>query len=1001
MKNRNSPRRRDINELAISPKHKKQLERAQNRYSNDLAEKYLIETFDRFRNEETEGFPHLFKREKGAFMHFDLMKMLDDCEKDNGDFDWDAIQQQSTLFCNPLGEGEYDQNKRIPGKSSGGTPPGQRIVNAGWLCLTYEYDGLDGADLEMQLDWFAGKPENCSFAKVHSALSKYPDYRGYCVVFSGHKSLHIHTVWDIRHLSKELSQNTTKPIKTLWSGDVPDEALGPLYRMAWADVAEVITDKLDTNITFDTRLRSLVQKRRSPWGVRTISKSGNIHGFHVGDQVVQTVVQERINNSVPRGAKNAPLFSINKYNKVAPLMRDSQRRPSNRAVRCDARSAVIDKLKTYLADQWGSGFPEPVEIQFDGIHNILFFRNDVHDIHPSTMVQGDFRRLILAGRGAPAGDVFLPNDLSLDETLDLLFPEDSSEFVSHQSRRLRDRMIGPRRFAAKATDKESARNEAGRILRCVSDFSGLTLVQAPEGLGKTYALLNSAMELRWDEDAVRYQNAVARGDTPELTKGFTVVSCSSYLQLHEKRDELLHMPDSPANAIVLPSISKIYHEALEQFPEQTALTTRDAGDHEYRSLIEAIQAIQPHVYARMKVLRDELWKCEDGTARFQSDAFVFMVHDLLKVWPHALYTRAFLHPEFQDEFDPDEAKPYADQMLPYRVIFDEVSWNDLVVVYDEEIVLFAASVREQCKKPSGKGWDDATLSERTHAYGVTLQKTGVSRKDFGFEDCDAIVRLNFKAEDRFAVDTETIPFGKGRSDKNIYAVTHGNAYYSKSLRWFRSLGCPVIILTTEDLPRLIAKAINQTASNADKITIINLTNTPHLQRDTVDLVLEERVRGPRKQTGDFEKSDQSVVELAEELLANGWDHVISDKLGNAKDKFEPGTTMTHVAARGRNDLVGKRIATFATYPSVNEFERLNVLGVAFDIANPIAVSFRDKIYQDLGRNLGFRYVPGQTESMHAVFIKPSLFRDINKLSCEGIEGIGYDRYNFRLLPYST
>jgi hypothetical protein len=65
----------------------------------------------------------------------------------------------------------------------------------------------------MQLDSFSGKPDACRFAAVHKALSTYADYRGYASIFSGHKSVHIDIVFDIRHLSKELFDSNDRTLR--------------------------------------------------------------------------------------------------------------------------------------------------------------------------------------------------------------------------------------------------------------------------------------------------------------------------------------------------------------------------------------------------------------------------------------------------------------------------------------------------------------------------------------------------------------------------------------------------------------------------------------------------------------------------------------------------------------------------------------------------------------------------------------------------------------------
>lgn len=984
-------------DLNISPKHQQQLERARRRGSSEFFEKVIISALGAAQNGQVPGYPHLYYRTDGNFSDQEMDEILEASAGEDDDNYLVAVMEATELFTNPLGPADFEAYRRVPGKFSGWTPPNQRVVNAGWMVLTFEYDGDDRSDLEMQLDWFAGKAENCQFAKVHKALCGHADYRGYCAVFSGHKSVHIHTVWDIRHLSKDLVSSAPRSVQKLWSGDIPDRDLIGLHRIVWAEVAAIINRELCTNLTFDTGLQSYVQKRRSPGGIRRITKAGNLHGFAIGDDIEQVVLQERMLSRSPADAGPSPLISFEKSRSITQFSRDALNIPSRRAVDPGQSDAVISLLQNHLRQQGWDEYPKPVRIDFDGTNNLLFFKNDAADVHPNTLVRGDYRRLLGAGRGTHVGDLFLPNDLTLDETLDLLVPPGSKQMQDQDNYRAPRLAVGKDRFPMMARDKKSARAEASRILDQVSQGAGLVLVQAPEGTGKTYALFNSLVEQRWDADAERFQNAIHRDDPPTRHLGFTIIACASHEQVYEKRDELLDVSNPPASVVVLRSVSQLYRTALTGFKGMDRITAADAGRYGFTHLLQAIQAQQPQVYAKMKDLRDDAWRGTDGEVRFRDDAVVLLVHDLLKVWPHAEFTKAFLHPNFPDDLDQKKVRECAKQMQPYRVIYDEVAWHDLAKVVPESQVDLAWSIRDACEASTGKEWDQSPLPDRVAAYtsGMTTVPKNDDNADLTYEDIDGLIRLKLQAKHRHTVDTKRYPFGKGTDEFNIYAKTHGDAYYCKALRWPRSLGCPVIILTTEDLPRLIAKGINRDNSKS-KFSIINLTDTPHLFRDTVPLVFDERARMPRKDKSDS-KLLLSVKNLAVELLDDGFDFVISDGLGGI-DQSLRGQVSSHRSARGRNDLEGQRIATILTYPGPSQYSELAILGAAFDIDDPVSTALRDTVYQDLGRNLGFRYTPGQPMDSHVVIIKPSLFRNLNRLSGQSNPNIGHDRYLFQIVP---
>ncbi|PJI91278.1 hypothetical protein BC777_0102 [Yoonia maricola] len=867
---------RTIDELNISQKHKSQLRKARDRHANGFATQYLAEPIVGYITGDNSSIPHLFTREDGGFLHFDLENLLGDNGDPEKGFDWQSIHQESTLFSNPMTLGDYDPNKRVAGKHSGGTPPSDRVANAGWLVLTYEYDGTARQDLEMQLDLFSGKPDACRFAAVHKAFSTYADYRGYAAIFSGHKSVHINLAFDIRHLSKDLFDSNDRTQTQLWTADVPDKALAALHRRVWAEGAAIINTTLGTSFKFDNRLQSYVQKRRSPWGIRTLTKPSPLHGFNASDQVEQIVVQERLSQRTLAPKGSPAMFT---YAKAKPLIshsRQSHNLPSARQVTSSASQSLIPILQSYLTSNGWDTYPMPVELQFDGTHNILFFKNDAADVHPSTLVRGDYRQLLCAGKASSPIPVFLPNDLTLDETIDLLSASLSNALPMNPHSRSARSMVPIHHYKNNTVDVRTAREYGGRIMTQIGGADGVTMLQGPEGLGKTFSLFSKAREQRWDEDASRVQSAQNRGVDAVLQRGFHIISCQSHEQLDDKRQELVKLEDGPNHAVVIKSVSRLYAESLEAFPGTPELSRIDAGRGGFGNLIQAIKSLQPKVYREMKRLRDDMWRLPNGKVMFQPDAFVFMVHGLLKVWPHAQHTKAFLHPDFPDDFDPVKVEEYANQMQAYRVIYDEVSWEDIVGIYPDWAVGLARDADARCKANAGKPWDEATLGDRTTAYQSATKSQNRKPDDLKFEDCDHIIRAKVSDDHKYQVNTTAYPFGKGRDDKNIYAQAHGNSYYCKPKRWFTSLGCPVVILTTEDLPRLIMKSISASKPSSN-ISVVNMTDTPHLFKDMVPLMFDERTRIPRKPSED-DKPVESVLDLAQELMATGTDFIISNGL---------------------------------------------------------------------------------------------------------------------------
>lgn len=130
---------------------------------------------------------------------------------------------------------------------------------------------------------------------------------------------------------------------------------------------------------------------------------------------------------------------------------------------------------------------------------------------------------------------------------------------------------------------------------------------------------------------------------------------------------------------------------------------------------------------------------------------------------------------------------------------------------------------------------------------------------------------------------------------------------------------------------------------------------------------------------DQKRSDKDdVTDLAKELLSKGFEYVISNSL-NPSDPSWNGQVMSHEAARGANSLRGAKIASILLYPSQTHYAELCAIATAFGITDPMTVFYRDQIHQTLGRNLGFRRSDDQSQDSHVVFIKPTLFRDLNML----------------------
>jgi hypothetical protein len=899
----------------------------------------------------------------------------------------DEVQLKSPFFTNILRIPEFDPKARRAGMS-GWEPPSERIVNGGWMVFTFESDTLG---LEAQLDWFMGKSPIID--QVHQTLKGYKDYRGFNAVFSGNKSVHIHIWFDSRHLTKALSKGARRKAQD-WDGDMPPAALKEWYRRKWLDLLPMIKGTLGAGVEFDHTLSFYGQKRRTAWAHRVIQdQEKNIHGIRAYHAVQQTVVGESF---LSRSAPGADLWFLDAASSVQVLQseRSASCEPSRHPIAPNDSADLVADLAAYLRENNLPIYPEPVDITYHEPHNYAWFRNHAGDVHPRTFVRGDYRRFAPNGQGAPTKPLMLPHEMTLDQTLMVLkqrgFVHDHSQapkpvvttsYLDYPELR----GMAAKRFAEQAVTTVSARASLTAALWEAIEFPGVTMVQSVEGIGKTRALMEKLPELRWTSEHRRL--------------GFICFACRSYDQCYQKRDEFITMhgwidPKTKQwvslRAVVLRSFSWIYEQAAQR-ADVDMIDGHWAGKHGFGSLLEAIQRTQPDVYRVMKEIRAKMWGLTRPNSHFDpSTITIFMTHAMAQGWPSSMITKAWLHPNCPDTCDPLILKEYARKMGLCHVVYDEISEADIVSRHSIDLVLHARNVEDHLTRTTRDGWGEAKLPARVAAFDQTFGgQPGAAPIDFG--ECDEILRMRYRPEDLVTVSFKAHPFGKGTDEANVYAQQDGLEFYCRQRRWWSGLGCPVTILTTEDLPVELALAINRAATEKpEPFRVARLLSTQRLFTETVPVRFDTRARSPRD--GANSSTVGSVVDIANEFLENGVDFVIGNKLKNRVLPQFSDQVGSHDSSRGRNDLRGKSIVTIITYLGTEEYAGLNVLGQRFGLIDPIRMHYRDVLFQDLGRNLGFRHEPTQDHYDHVVVIKPELYGWLN-----GFETDVPARYRFYVM----
>ena len=189
--------------------------------------------------------------------------------------------------------------------------PRTRLTNIGFLVVTMEYDCKALDEFEENLSWTRGDPDKIPFAKVDRELGKLRDYRGYCIVLSGSRSIHFHCLFSTEHLKNApFDSNASHRLRTF-----QDESalLENAYQVYWDHTDAVFKHVLKPSLVPDDNLRKATLWRRAPFGIRTLKKDSEILGLRRGTKIPQIVIREKLRGRAADGAKEflvPPSFSV-------------------------------------------------------------------------------------------------------------------------------------------------------------------------------------------------------------------------------------------------------------------------------------------------------------------------------------------------------------------------------------------------------------------------------------------------------------------------------------------------------------------------------------------------------------------------------------------------------------------------------------------------------------------------------------------------------------------
>jgi len=827
-------------------------------------------------------------------------------------------------------------------------PPLARVVLGDHHIFTFEFDQNSKAFFQKQMSWLAGKNDTQKpIGQLFAACSTFADFAGLTVVYGGNKSLHIHLTFATASLTERLA-GSSPPSSSLRDGLVAH----------WERLRTVVEATLDTmGVVADRSLRLPEAYRRVPNGIRVISGShlfGAATGTHIPQVVLEEKVRQRAKGNQLQSFFDPTLFRTHAAAKPKANHRAGLRAPSQ------ISPEVTDKVAAYLRAHFGE-YPAFAGFQRDGMWLYALFFNNVDDKHPSSRMREDHRTILPMGKGAPSTTKPLLFPLGMLVQMCAISVEREKDGLASDldlSDAFRHLTAPPVSGAAKGFAQQvRTTSDAGRLLppllkQAVSDNDSV-LICAPEGIGKTSGLIAH------HDDCV--SALAARGLSTTSIYAF-----GDYAAALAKCEDFKALQDNTKfAAVVLPSFQRVYDEACAA-RNLTAISQAEAARAGYPSRLAAIRARQPKVLRLLEDRHAALW-AEIGNRK----PVFFCVHQVLHNWGAESLTTNFWSPGFFGS----NGSPHGDTIMRLGLaIHDEIRTNNIV----EAVPIAVLDAVDELLARAPDAWRGANLSlvDQLRAYNDWAQDhNGTAKITF-----DEAIRYTRFARDAWEIvvtaDTGEYavkPNSEETSDGNtdVYAARHGKRWAVRTLDWWHRQP-KTVMLTTEQAPTRIAQAADP------RITVIELS-TPNVPRTSALLHTDRSVTSANLAT---------VVQEFRDLFPGDDFAAVSNKLTGQID------SMTHAAARGSNDLIGRNVVSTIAWMSPDEYERLQALNAWARRRDLVGLRHVDELNQTLGRNLGYRYKDG---AQHVILANLRLMRT---LMSHPAHVLGHLRYGLSLVTSS-
>lgn len=868
---------------------------------------------------------------------------LSDCKKRPGRNHLDTVkvaEGRMTLNANSLFANCLEKAEAVwePRKAAIYPAPSGRVRLGPLQVYTFEFDELDLDFFRLQLSWLRSngrKPTDCPMGQFFRTCSQWTDFRGITVCWSGHKSLHIHVVFDTRAYVSRFGE--------------PDANLREGLIAHWKMLeASVLTDLRLSSTSYrpDQSLRLPEQYRRLPNAFRLIDKGNHLLRVPVGTIIQQITLWEMwreracskataLFHSPTLFAPPAPKIAVRKQRAATGLIVAGSNYTPAEITHCQAR------LKEIYPD---TGWPRLDRIAYESGYWKAHFFNSSADKNPSSFIREDYRKMAAAGQDAEAHtSVFL--DAPLGEMMaqwaeELRGPSDSEVSIDGPIHVNRARI--EKAFAV-AMDQDEARKVLDEHLPVSVARNALLLIQAPEGASKTSTIMrhhphiaNNLTTIDGSHGPSPRQALYAFGDYDTAEN-----KCADFNECHVGSDYI---------GMLRPSFSRTYKEVSEALG-LTMLTHQEVARMGHPSLLAAIRSLQPQVIEKLREMHSALWaKIADRQPVW------FSVHQVVHGWHQSTPSRLMWAKSYWTADEAEKAELCREETRLSLVVHDEIKASTFVeTLCDAERVWI-----DGLRNSASGNWAGQTAAKREDLFHHFNISNPIA-SEMKFDRAMMLANLHYETE---VMTADTAEYNTDFGDRDLYAARHGKRWWVVPCNWWREVGAQrVVFLTTEEVPTAVAQ-------KADPNIHVLRLDAPLIARDTIAVHPKSSIT-----------SQKLKAEVEEWRSKHGaeW-FAVSNKLGGADN------SLTHVRARGSNVLIGKKIVQTMTFMSPNEYEQIQALNAWCGRKDLVRLRHIDECNQTAGRNLGFRHCSG---AEHALLISTKLLRLLEP-------ALGYSRYEFRI-----